>query len=802
MSNAYYIVDNPLPLSQDFRSLKKEGLAYIQQISGNSWTNLNVSDPGVTILDQVCYALTELGYCNDFPVSDILTGSDGKLQIKDQFYLPGDILTTSPVTIADYIRSLVDTINGVDNAVVLSVSDTKEFKNGIYKVYMLLDPLVNAEEVNNICKAAFYHLNDCRNLGELFLIPQILHPCYNEVSGSITIDKKENANKILAAIQNELRNFIFPAAVPTSYKQLSKEGFEMNEIFNGPVMQNGWIPADRIGTKKDEVKSYDLINVIKSVEGVEAVSELVFTSAPGNPNKPLSSTLNQLIVIDLLKSIAQGTLTINYLKKEVQLSNSGLSLQLINSQKPELQVVLGDAGNTQADVPHGKFRDINSYYSIQNTFPEIFGIGPDSLNTGATEYEIAQSRQLKGYLTLFDQVIANQFSQLANINRLFSFKNAMTGAPANEQEYFAKMDSSEKDNPEYPVPYESFSPTYFYQALYNVSHIKPLLKDHDIFDYSDELLPEKELQHSSWKKYQHYPYNPYLRGLAEFMENESINLERRNTILNHLLARHGESPLVLDAILDGSVYSGESLKDQVIFKSLYLQNLGLLSYYRQKAYNFTGANKLSAVIPPLPDQDQNISDSDFVDFIFDSSKINRIEKLHKSDFREYSSLELKLNLLFGLRSLYRNYLANHSEELTDTERQRLALWLVQERKGFILIETALLRQYQLIEENAESGQVSESIPVLDNGIELIFPDFIAEFNDDFKKRLNFFLENSCPLHVPYKVHFVDGILLKKLIPVYVSWHNSLVEYSNGHQNTAGNVSDNLMDMMIEINSVS
>jgi len=67
MSNSnHYIIDTPLPLNRDFNGLKNEGLAFIQEHIGHEWTNLNPSDPGITILEQLCYALTELGYCNDF----------------------------------------------------------------------------------------------------------------------------------------------------------------------------------------------------------------------------------------------------------------------------------------------------------------------------------------------------------------------------------------------------------------------------------------------------------------------------------------------------------------------------------------------------------------------------------------------------------------------------------------------------------------------------------------------------------------------------------------------------------------
>ncbi|MBP9083104.1 MAG: hypothetical protein KBH11_08505, partial [Bacteroidia bacterium] len=60
---------------KDFKYLRQFAMESIQELSGSAWTNLNPSDPGVTILEQACYALTELGYCSSFPIEDILTES-------------------------------------------------------------------------------------------------------------------------------------------------------------------------------------------------------------------------------------------------------------------------------------------------------------------------------------------------------------------------------------------------------------------------------------------------------------------------------------------------------------------------------------------------------------------------------------------------------------------------------------------------------------------------------------------------------------------------------------------------------
>ena len=70
MNNEHQIFDSPMPEDRNFHWLKAKGLEYVQQLDGTQWTNFNDSDPGVTILEQLCYALTELGYCNNFPIED------------------------------------------------------------------------------------------------------------------------------------------------------------------------------------------------------------------------------------------------------------------------------------------------------------------------------------------------------------------------------------------------------------------------------------------------------------------------------------------------------------------------------------------------------------------------------------------------------------------------------------------------------------------------------------------------------------------------------------------------------------
>ncbi|MCI5224583.1 MAG: hypothetical protein D3924_18435, partial [Candidatus Electrothrix sp. AR4] len=40
----------------EFAGLRRQGLEYAQQFSGELWTDYNLHDPGVTILEQLCFA--------------------------------------------------------------------------------------------------------------------------------------------------------------------------------------------------------------------------------------------------------------------------------------------------------------------------------------------------------------------------------------------------------------------------------------------------------------------------------------------------------------------------------------------------------------------------------------------------------------------------------------------------------------------------------------------------------------------------------------------------------------------------
>ncbi|MDQ6969602.1 MAG: hypothetical protein Q9M16_03735 [Mariprofundus sp.] len=117
MNKPVYIDKNkPKPASQDYTFLRKKGIEHIEALAGSVWTDYNIHDPGITILEMIAYAITELGYRTNFKIEDILSelSLDG-LDYKDDLFTAREILTCNAVTLEDFRKIMID-VEGVKNA--------------------------------------------------------------------------------------------------------------------------------------------------------------------------------------------------------------------------------------------------------------------------------------------------------------------------------------------------------------------------------------------------------------------------------------------------------------------------------------------------------------------------------------------------------------------------------------------------------------------------------------------------------------------------------------------------------------
>ncbi|MGB3182882.1 MAG: hypothetical protein WBB45_15935 [Cyclobacteriaceae bacterium] len=100
--------DSPPYKSMDYTLLRETGIARMQELAGLIWTDYNVHDPGLTIWEVLCYAITDAGYRINYSVEDILALPVGDNTDIKNFYTAREILHNRPVTISDLRKLLID----------------------------------------------------------------------------------------------------------------------------------------------------------------------------------------------------------------------------------------------------------------------------------------------------------------------------------------------------------------------------------------------------------------------------------------------------------------------------------------------------------------------------------------------------------------------------------------------------------------------------------------------------------------------------------------------------------------------
>lgn len=120
MSTSLIIPKDPLyPPSMDWQLLRREGISHIENLASDIWTDYNLHDPGITILEILCYAITDLGYRSNMSPADLFAVPNN-----DSFYTAAQILPCAPVTALDLRKILID-MPGVQNAWVQQLEDAE-----------------------------------------------------------------------------------------------------------------------------------------------------------------------------------------------------------------------------------------------------------------------------------------------------------------------------------------------------------------------------------------------------------------------------------------------------------------------------------------------------------------------------------------------------------------------------------------------------------------------------------------------------------------------------------------------------
>lgn len=534
----------------DYKFLKEKGQEYLEELAGKVWSDFNEHDPGVTMLEMLCYAITDLGARISMPIETILASESGGNSIENQFFNALQILPSKPVTENDYRKLFID-INGVKNCWLQKFDKTvyvdckndllsykaNDFKsiedyqksnfklNGLYNVVVDFDELDNSEfpkvadkkaEIERIKSdlVELYHKN--RNLCEdLIQVSDVkTHPI--QVCASIEVEPECNEELVHAKILRAIDNYFSPNLWFYSLQQMFDKGYTSEQIFEGPTLSSGFIdPEELEGAKlRTDVRLSDLMQIVMGIDGVKIIKDMSINDSLNSSDKtnvwhicvepgkkPIRFELSAF-------SYYKGVLPVNVNQKKV--NEYRAQLESDEKENQELSKI-----GMEIKVPKGNYFDTGDTTTIQNDFPETYGIGEIGLSKRASVKRKSQAKQLKAYLLFFDQIFASYFAHLDKVKDLLSVDNTLAS-------------------------------TYFTQAVSDIEGFSDLVNDYPIStaDLSQKLL-----------------------------SNLDDNINRKNELLDHLLARFSER-ISEYSFLMKELYGNYADKSVVQAKEVFLSEYG------------------------------------------------------------------------------------------------------------------------------------------------------------------------------------------------------------------------------------
>ncbi|MCF7696560.1 hypothetical protein KPG66_10800 [Mycetohabitans sp. B2] len=437
------------------------------------WSARGDADPGVTLLQALTFAVSDVSYRHTLPLADLLTpesvpkksatclnhGTVNDSSIFASEFGPETALTCGPVTLNDYRRLLLD-LTDTDNesstflfrdVQIATVSpeqsyayvyDTdrytfqfvgEEKKNkqsyrvpGQYRLWATLNPGVkdDAKKRLQIC------LKDNRNLCEWEITDiYLLTPTKQEPQVVIELEDDLSADQtaqVVALAIWEANDALLPWPIRQSAAVRLAQGEAAEAVYAGPHLKHGWIAdlppsrgMDDQGKLTKRLVSYSsLIVAMMTVRGIKRVC---WDKQNGQASKEALEIADNAQV-QLWVDPVSGLLGDSSLGSAIIVRKRGQTITVesgaVNKYlKARLTQVAQAKRDETRRVPYGQYRHPAYYRSAGSWLPPVYG-----LQQGAEHFEQNfKAKQLLRFLRPFEQQVANSADQLEKLPRLLAF---------------------------------------------------------------------------------------------------------------------------------------------------------------------------------------------------------------------------------------------------------------------------------------------------------------------------------------------------------------------------------------------
>jgi len=414
--------DNPY----SYHNLRRDGIAWSQDFSGNHWSDYNAHDPGVTILEQLCYGLSDAIYRTEFDVADYLVDKDNKLDL-DFLALapPENILPCRPCTLKDYHHAIIDAVDEIERLWINIDQDSTAY-NGLYRIEIQLTQLtqercgVRANLKQMIIDKVVRIYASMRNVGEDITAVIVTKQDDYQLSADIEITMNVDINEVLADIYfvtgQWFKGLLANEESMHSYEELLASGQTIAKIFDGPTTVYSKFHQGAVSHTRSVAELHAAIQALSSVIDIKHLNLLSLLE----PHKLIESVSSRASFVmplqqsDIGVTLRQGD---HYIACRFPDFSNRYQHKLFKT------ATIRHTRQETASLyqrPTGKFRHFERYYSIQNDFPVVYHLNVQGISPTVNAQDWVKVQQLRGYLTIFEQFLANFNANITGIRSLFS----------------------------------------------------------------------------------------------------------------------------------------------------------------------------------------------------------------------------------------------------------------------------------------------------------------------------------------------------------------------------------------------
>ena len=705
----------PAAAALNFAELRQAGIEYLEKVVGALWSDYNVHDPGITLLELLCYGITDITYRTTFPDADLFAPAPGEPLPRPEgppFTTARFALTNAPVTINDYRKLFLDRFAELRNVWLDPVTerlfantktrglarkagaDTVPFEvRGLYKVRLLFRDVPKAKRRKQVIEELdrFFHQNRnlCEDLADIGVTPlqDIL------VCAEIQLTPDADIEKAHASVVFALQNFLSLLIPRYSLADLVERGLSPENIFDGPQLENGFILDEDLNkaSSPSAIRSSDLIAEILAIPEVAAVTRFQLNYPPKEGSRSQPSEWELPIEPGHHPRLSDENARLDFFKGPLPLRSDPVKVaEHLKALRTEASATAEVSGPFDRAVPAGTWRDLGDFTTLQEALPLNYGVGRRGFDSSAPPDRRAKARQLQAFLLIFDQLLANYLGQLVNLGALLS----------------ANADLRK---------------SYFSNAISDLPDLRELLSE----VASNSAATPAEVRATYTK----------LREQSTAAHDDWVG--RRSRIVDHLLARFGET--FTDHVLMHYSVAGANTPEETLKKKCgFLTELPGLSYHRLQGHD---------ILDP--------------ENTWDTANVSGFEK--------------RLGQLLGFASSKRRNLSDASTQEGSEGMFLIENLLFRPRPGAAQSWPLLPASCVCAESAGPAAScTAEGWDPYSFRIHLIFPGYSARLIDPgFRRFVEEIVLRELPAHLEAKICFVSREALADFEQKYRAWLDSL-----------------------------